>query len=57
MTTWIRRNGRALLIIVLMIDLIGITVTRPAWQNNIGYRLPKITVPYGQAATICGVRW
>jgi hypothetical protein len=57
MTTWFSRNGRALLIIALMIDLIGITVTRPAWQNNIGYRLPKITVPYGQAATIGGVRW
>jgi hypothetical protein len=57
MTSWIRRNGRALLIIVLMVDLIGITVTRPAWQDNIGYRLPKITVPYGQAATIGGVRW
>jgi hypothetical protein len=54
---WIRRNGRALLIIVLMVDLIGITVTRPAWQDNIGYRQPKITVPYGQAATIGGVRW
>lgn len=57
MTTWLRRNGRALLIIVLMVDLIGITVTRPAWQENIGYRQPKITVPYGQAATIGGVRW
>jgi hypothetical protein len=57
MTSWIRRNGRALLIIALMVDLIGITVTRPAWQDNIGYRLPKITVPYGQAATIGGVRW
>jgi hypothetical protein len=57
MTTWIRRNGRALLIIALMVDLIGITVTRPAWQNNIGYRLPRITVPYRQAATIGGVRW
>jgi hypothetical protein len=57
MRSWIRRNGRALLIIALMVNLIGITVTRPAWQNNIGYRLPKITVPYGQAATIGGVRW
>ncbi len=57
MTTWMRGNGRALLIIALMVDLIGITVTRPAWQNNIGYRQPKITVPYGQAVTIGGVRW
>jgi hypothetical protein len=57
MTSWIRRNGRALLIIVLMVDLIGITITLPAWQDNIGYRLPKITVPFGQAATIGGVRW
>jgi hypothetical protein len=57
MTSWIRRNGRALLIIALMVDLIGITVTRPAWQDNIGFRQPRITVPYGQAATIGGVRW
>jgi hypothetical protein len=57
MTSWIRRNGRPLLIIALMVDLIGITVTRPAWQDNIGYRQPRITVPYGQAATIGGVRW
>jgi hypothetical protein len=57
MTTWIRRNGRAMLIIVLMVDLIGITVTRPDWVQNIGYRQPKITVPYGQSATIGGVRW
>lgn len=57
MKMWIRRNGRALLIIVLMIDLIGITVTRPAWQENIGYLHPKHTVPYGHAIDLGGVRW
>jgi hypothetical protein len=57
MKTWIRNNGRALLIIVLMVDLIGITVTRPAWQDNIGYRLPKQTVPYGHSVVLGGVRW
>jgi hypothetical protein len=57
MTSWLRRNGRPLLVIALMVDLIGITVTRPAWQDNIGYRQPRITVPYGQAATIGDVRW
>jgi hypothetical protein len=57
MTMWIRRNGRALLIIVLMIDLIGITVTRPAWQEHIGFLRPKRTVPYGRAIDLGGVRW
>jgi hypothetical protein len=57
MTQWIRRNTRALLIVLLMTDLIGITVTRPAWQDNIGFRKPKITVPYRHSAVIGGVRW
>jgi hypothetical protein len=57
MTRWIRRNGRALLIVVLMLNLIGITVTRSDWQDNIGYRRPKITVPYGHSATLGDVQW
>jgi hypothetical protein len=57
MRTWIRRNRRALVISVLMVVLIAITITRPAWQDNIGYRLPKQTVPYGQSVVLGGVRW
>jgi hypothetical protein len=57
MTMWIRRNGRALLIGVLMIALIGITITRPAWRDNIGYLRPKQTVPYGHSVVLGGVRW
>jgi hypothetical protein len=57
MRPWIRRNGRPLLIGVLMVVLIAITVTRPAWQDNIGYRLPKQTVPYGHSTVLGGVRW
>ncbi len=57
MKMWIRRNGRAVLISVLTVVLIGITVTRPAWQDNIGYRLPKQTVPYGYSTVFGGVRW
>jgi hypothetical protein len=55
--TWIRRNSRAVLIGVLMVGLIAITVTRPAWQDNIGFWLPKQTVPYGHSAVLGDVRW
>jgi hypothetical protein len=55
--TWIVRNGRAVLISVLMMVLIGITITRPAWRDNIGYRQPKQTVPYGHSTVLGGVRW
>jgi hypothetical protein len=54
---WIRRNGRALLVSVLLLNLIAITITRPAWQDNIGYRLPKQTVPYGHSTILGGIRW
>jgi hypothetical protein len=57
MKTWLRSNGRPVLISVLLIVLIAITVSRPAWQDNIGYRLPKQTVPYGHSAVLGGVRW
>ena len=57
MKIWIRRNGRALLISVLMIVLIGITITRPAWQDNIGYLRPSRTVPYGHSTVLGGARW
>ena len=57
MRAWIRDNGRAVLIGVLMVVLIAITITRPAWQDNIGYRLPKQTVPYGHSVVLGGVQW
>jgi hypothetical protein len=57
MKIWIHRNGRAVVIIVLMIVLIGITITRPAWQDNIGFLRPKQTVPYGHSIDLGGVRW
>jgi hypothetical protein len=57
MKAWIRDNGRALLISVLMVILIAITVTRPAWEDNIGYRLPKQTVPFGHSVVLGGVSW
>jgi hypothetical protein len=55
--SWIRRNGRALVISVLVVVLIGITITRPAWQDNIGYLRPKYTVPWGHSITIADTRW
>lgn len=57
MKAWIRRNSRAVPITVLMVVLIAITITRPAWQDNIGYLLPKQTVPYGHSVVLGGVRW
>jgi hypothetical protein len=57
MKMWIRRNGRAVLITAQLVVLIAITITRPAWQDNIGYRLPKHVVPYGQSTALGGVRW
>jgi hypothetical protein len=57
MKVWIRRNGRALLISALLVVLIAITITRPSWQDNIGYRLPKQTVQYGHSTVLSGVRW
>jgi len=57
MKTWIRRNCRALLVSVLMVVLIAITITRPAWQDNIGYLRPRLTVPYGHSTVLGGVRW
>jgi hypothetical protein len=40
-----------------MIVLIGITITRPAWRENIGYLRPKQTVPYGKSLVVGEVRW
>ncbi|OBK32523.1 hypothetical protein A5658_15915 [Mycobacterium sp. 1245111.1] len=57
MSSWIRRNGRALVISVLVVVLIGITITRPAWQDNIGYLRPKYTVPWGHSIVIADTRW
>ncbi|WIM87686.1 hypothetical protein PT015_23120 [Candidatus Mycobacterium wuenschmannii] len=57
MNSWIRRNGRAIVISVLVVGLIGITVTLPAWRENIGYRLPKHVVPYGSSIVIGNTRW
>jgi hypothetical protein len=57
MKRWIRRDGRAVLVSVLMVVLIGITITRTAWKDNIGYRQPKQTVPYGHSAVLGSVRW
>ena len=57
MSSWIRRNGRALVISVLVINLIGITITRPAWRDNIGYLKPKHTVPWGHSIAIADTRW
>jgi hypothetical protein len=57
MKTWVQRNGRPLLVSVLMIVLIGITITRPAWQDNIGYLEPRLTVPYGHSTVLGSVRW
>ncbi|MGH3966915.1 MAG: hypothetical protein ACRDTV_02025 [Mycobacterium sp.] len=37
--------------------MIAITITRPAWQDNIGYLQPKQTVPYGHSTVVGGVRW
>ena len=57
MSSWIRRNGRALVISVLVVVLIAITITRPAWQDNIGYLRPKYTVPWGHSIDIADTRW
>ncbi|HEY1840419.1 MAG TPA: hypothetical protein VGG53_09380 [Mycobacterium sp.] len=57
MKDWIRRNGRALLISLLMTELIGITIILPAWREHIGYQKPKHTVPYGQSIVLGGIRW
>jgi hypothetical protein len=57
MKHWTRRNGPAVLIIVVMIVLVGVTVTRPAWRREIGSQQPQQTVRYGQSAVIDGVRW
>ncbi len=57
MSSWIRRNGRALVISVLIVNLIGITITRPAWKDNIGYLKPKYTVPWGHSIAIADTRW
>jgi hypothetical protein len=57
MRHWIRSNWLAELIIALMIVLVGVTVTRPAWQREIGSQQPQQTVRPGQSAVIDGVRW
>jgi hypothetical protein len=57
MKTWIRRNGRPLLVSVLTIVLIAITITRPAWQDNIGNWEPQQTVPFGHSTVLGGIRW
>jgi hypothetical protein len=57
MSAWIRRNGRALVISVLVVNLIAITITRPAWQDNIGYQRPKYTVPWGRSIAIVDTHW
>ena len=57
MKMWIRRNCRALLVAVLMVNLIAITITRPAWQDHIGYLQPSQTVSYGHSTVLGGVRW
>jgi hypothetical protein len=57
MKYWIRRNGPALLIVVVMVVVVGVTVTRPAWRREIGSQQPQQTVRLGQSAVIDGVRW
>ncbi|UMB68541.1 hypothetical protein [Mycobacterium paraterrae] len=57
MNVWIRRNGRALVISALVVVLIGITITRPAWRDHIGFREPKYTVPWGHSISIAGTDW
>lgn len=57
MTSWLRRNGRAIVISVLVVGLIGITITLPAWRQNIGFDRPKHVVPYGSSITIGNTRW
>jgi hypothetical protein len=55
--SWIRRNGRPLVISILVFVLIEITITRPAWQDNIGFMRPKYTVPWGHSVAITDTRW
>jgi hypothetical protein len=57
MKDWIRRNGRALVVSALTIVLISITITLPAWQENVGDWQPKHFVPFGQSTLLGGIRW
>ncbi len=57
MNSWIRNNGRALIISALVVVLIGITITRPAWREHIGFAKPTHTVPWGHSITIAGTTW
>ncbi|HEY7054711.1 MAG TPA: hypothetical protein VH496_21620 [Mycobacterium sp.] len=57
MRTWIRRNWLAFGVIAVACFVVGFTVTRPAWERNIGDDGPDTTVDFGQSTTIGGVRW
>lgn len=57
MRSWIGRNGRAIVISVLVVNLIVISITLPAWRENVGFTRPKHVVPYGSSIEIGNTRW